>query len=165
MGTFDKKSTSKYLDSNLELTMIILSQVRTLKPWLKDSELFEGQIQNWKNLDKLFDDYVHNYNGEWNRWKIFHLVTNLSLLCHKLTNVFSITLHAQVVVVTKAKLDAVSVKEDCRCGLCIYEPMFQWFFQNLSIMLFIRLLGAIFKLVALYIYFESEFLTANTWCL
>ena len=28
---------------------------------------------------------------------------------------FSINLHAQVAVVTKAKLDAVSVKGDCKC--------------------------------------------------
>ena len=47
--------------------------------------------------------------------KIFYLVTNLSPLCHQLTNVFSINLHAQVAVVTKAKLDAVSVKGDCKC--------------------------------------------------
>ena len=74
MGTFDKKSTSKYLDSNLELTLIILSQVRTLKP---DSELFEGQTLNWKSLDKLFDGHFYDYNGEWNAnlektsWKEF----------------------------------------------------------------------------------------------
>ena len=43
MGIFDKNLTSKYLDSNLELTLIILSQIRTLKP---DSELFEGQTLN-----------------------------------------------------------------------------------------------------------------------
>ena len=43
MGTFDKNLTSKYL----ELTLIILSQVRTLKP---DSELFEGQTVTEKVL-------------------------------------------------------------------------------------------------------------------
>ena len=33
----------------------------------------------------------------------------------KLIIYFSINLHAQVAVVTKAKLDAVSVKGDCKC--------------------------------------------------
>ena len=33
----------------------------------------------------------------------------------KLNLYFSINLHAQVAVVTKAKLDAVSVKGDCKC--------------------------------------------------
>ena len=33
----------------------------------------------------------------------------------KLILYFSINLHAQVAVVTKAKLDAVSVKGDCKC--------------------------------------------------
>ena len=70
MGTFDKNLTSKYLDSNLELTFIILSQVMTLKP---DSELFEGQTLNWKSLDKLFDGHFYDYYGEWNliHWPSF----------------------------------------------------------------------------------------------